>query len=73
MRKIITGIYMIKNTINNKKYIGSSVNIAHRKCTHFRELCSGIHSNEHLQSAFNKYGKENFKLMLNRDSILKIR
>jgi DNA ligase-1 len=56
-----TGIYEIKNIINNKTYIGSSTNIEQRWRKHISELNNNIHSNKHLQSSWNKYGKENFK------------
>jgi group I intron endonuclease len=54
------GIYRILNTINNKTYIGSSVNIDNRKYKHFWMLSRGIHDNEYLQKSFNKYGKDTF-------------
>lgn len=54
------GIYQIKNLINNKVYIGSSINLINRKYKHFWMLDSGIHDNEFLQKSFNKYGRKNF-------------
>lgn len=50
-----SGIYKITNTINNKFYIGSSVNLGKRKYKHKFELDKNIHSNIHLQRAWNKY------------------
>lgn len=55
------GIYRITNLINSKFYIGSSSNLKKRLYEHQRELNLGIHTNKHLQSAWNKYGEENFK------------
>ena len=55
-----TGIYKIINIINNKIYIGSSVNLYKRKKEHFNKLKKNIHKNIHLQSSYNKYGEENF-------------
>jgi group I intron endonuclease len=55
------GIYRIINIINNKIYIGSSSNLKSRKYKHFNSLLRDSHYNKHLQSAYNKYGKENFK------------
>lgn len=52
-----SGIYKITNTINNKVYIGSSVNISNREYKHFWMLDKGIHDNEYLQKSYNKYGK----------------
>lgn len=52
----MTGIYCITNLVNNKKYIGQSVDIENR-WYHEKKLY-GI--NKHLKSAFQKYGLENF-------------
>jgi group I intron endonuclease len=54
------GIYMIKNIIDSKIYIGSSVNIDSRKYKHFWMLNKKIHDNKYLQNAFNKFGESNF-------------
>lgn len=56
-----SGIYKICNTINSKFYIGSSINLDRRKNEHFRNLKNQTHTNNHLQSSWNKYGKENFE------------
>lgn len=55
-----SGIYIINNKINNKVYIGQSVDIDKRIKKHFNSLENGAHYNEHLQNAFNKYGRDNF-------------
>lgn len=55
------GIYKIINIINNKYYIGSSVDLQSRKANHFRKLKINRHHCAHLQNAWNKYGEENFK------------
>lgn len=52
-------VYQIKNTINNKCYVGSTVNKKRRWYEHRYFLQKGTHFNKHLQSAYNKYGKEN--------------
>ena len=56
-----SGIYLIKNIINNKVYIGSSVNIDRRWVQHKQDLTSGKHHSIHLQQAWDKYGEQNFK------------
>ena len=61
MRKNIqSGIYCIENTINNKKYIGQSVDVDSRWSKHQGSLNKGDHDNDYLQKSWNKYGKENF-------------
>jgi len=63
MKKIFyqkPGIYKIINLINNKVYIGSSINISVRITSHKHCLCKQKHVNSYLQRAFNKYGKHNF-------------
>jgi group I intron endonuclease len=54
------GIYQIRNLINNKRYIGSTVNIDKRWYEHKKSLRKNIHVNEYLQNAWNKYGEDNF-------------
>ena len=51
-----SGVYVIKNTINNKIYIGSAVNIYQRIKDHIKCLKSNSHKNSLLQNHFNKYG-----------------
>jgi len=55
------GIYKIENLINKKLYIGQSINIKRRWSYHKSKLKRNVHWNPHLQSAWNKYGEENFK------------
>ena len=44
-----SGIYCIKNLINNKIYVGSSVNIEQRFTEHKHGLNNNTHHNSHLQ------------------------
>jgi group I intron endonuclease len=55
-----SGIYLITNLLNNKKYVGSSVNIYNRYHTHKIKLKQKIHSNKHLEASYHKYGADNF-------------
>jgi len=55
-----TGIYNIRNIINNDIYVGSASNIKNRWNVHRHKLSNNKHVNIHLQRAFNKYGSENF-------------
>lgn len=47
------GIYQIKNTNNNKIYIGSAACFQVRWSQHKKELLLGKHPNKHLQAAYN--------------------
>lgn len=51
------GIYCIENIQTGKKYIGQQVNIRSRWYQHRNELRRGIHCNDYLQKAWNKYGE----------------
>ena len=56
-----TRIYIIKNIINNKFYIGSCSTQLHKRLNHhINSLQRNDHKNTHLQNAFNKYGEDNF-------------
>lgn len=68
------GIYQIRNKVNNKIYIGSSVDILRRWKEHKRRLRGDYHSNLHFQRSWNKHGENNFKfeiLMLSDELLLK--
>lgn len=53
-------IYSITNLENGKRYIGRTINPKARKKYHIDSLKEGCHHNNHLQSAWDKYGEENF-------------
>ena len=57
----MTGVYQIKNVVNNKIYIGSSNNLMRRIQGHKCILRKNKHHNCYLQRAWNKYGENNFK------------
>lgn len=58
------GIYKITNLINNKVYIGQSININKRIWTHKYELKNNKHDNIYLQNSFNKYGINDFNFSI---------
>lgn len=57
-------IYMIKNTINGKVYIGRTNDLKRRRREHLTNLRNNKHYNRHLQYSFNKYGETNFKFII---------
>lgn len=54
------GIYVIRNKINGKVYIGSAVSIQRRWWQHTSCLRLGTHHSAKLQAAWNKHGAEAF-------------
>lgn len=56
----MVGVYKIKNIVNDKFYIGSSIDIHKRWIKHKCELHKNRHHNRHLQHAFNLYGFDSF-------------
>lgn len=58
------GIYLIENTINSKKYIGSSIELLTRIKRHKYSLKKNVHKNSHLQAAYNSYGDSIFKYLI---------
>lgn len=59
-----SGIYEIINTVNNKRYIGSSKDVSRRLMQHLYCLRGNRHCNTYLQNSFNKYGEKLFKFLV---------
>lgn len=57
---MISGIYQIRNQVNDNRYIGSAMSIQRRWTAHLNALRRGGHNNLHLQNAFDKYGEAAF-------------
>lgn len=57
-----TGVYCIANTANGKRYVGSAAKSLRRRLRdHRRDLRDGVHTNQILQRAWNKYGETAFE------------
>ncbi len=59
-----SGIYIIKNKLNNNRYLGSSGDIERRLSNHRGLLRRGRHHSYKLQGSWNKHGEENFEFTL---------
>lgn len=58
------GVYLIKNIINGKEYVGSSRNLKRRERAHWNSLKAGAHRNGYLQNAYNLYGRQSFVFVI---------
>ena len=56
----VGGIYVIRNNVNGKVYVGSAVDFAKRWGGHRWRLENGRHHSRHLQAAWKIYGSEAF-------------
>jgi group I intron endonuclease len=54
-------VYQIKNIINGKMYVGSSIDVHQRWNSHKNRLKRGTHSNYLLQEEYNSYGEHAFE------------
>lgn len=57
----ISGIYIFRNKIDGKIYVGQSVSVITRRNQHLHLLRGGRHPSSYLQSAFRKYGEDAFE------------
>lgn len=55
-----TGIYKIVNTLNDKVYVGSAIDIETRWRRHKKMLVECSHHSKKLQNSYNKHGIDNF-------------
>jgi group I intron endonuclease len=59
-----SGIYIIRNAMNGKVYVGSSNQITERWKHHRSQLNIRKHANRHLQGAWNSYGRNTFEFIV---------
>lgn len=57
------GIYMIKNKIDGKMYVGQAVDIERR----WKQHCRGHNKYSYIDKAIKKHGKDNFELIVLRE------
>lgn len=61
---IEAGVYQIKNTVNNKIFIGSTNNLKSLNGVRFSLETNGYMPNRELQDEWNQYGKEAFEISI---------
>lgn len=59
-----SGVYAIRNSVNNKVYVGSAIDLYRRYYHHFGDLKRNKHTNDKLNKAVKKYGFANFSFCL---------
>lgn len=59
-----SGIYQIKNTLNNKVYVGSAVDIKQRWRIHKHKLNKLKHHSKKLQNSWLKHGENSFEFLV---------
>lgn len=64
-------IYRIVHFASGLCYVGQSNDPNHRRSNHYSHLNRNTHKNEHLQRAWNKYGREGFYFEVLERDILK--
>jgi group I intron endonuclease len=64
-----SGIYIITNKVNGKRYIGSSYNAKRRQVIHRYYLNRNKHQNQHLQRAWNIYGPQSFEFAVVEEAL----
>jgi group I intron endonuclease len=55
------GVYRLVNLFDDKVYVGGTVHLFRRKCSHFSLLKLGKHHSDRLQAAYNIYGRRAFR------------
>lgn len=54
------GVFQIRNTVNEKVFVGSSLNLPGIKNRHEFQLKMGGHPNKRLQAEYNEFGSDKF-------------
>lgn len=62
--KLVAGTYCIKNITNHKGYYGSSIDLNRRLHSHIKSLRGGNGQNVYLQRAYDKYGENQFEIVI---------
>jgi group I intron endonuclease len=63
-REKISGVYVIRNRVNGKSYVGSSNHVLPRFSDHRKRLRNGNHHSVKLQRSWDKNGAEAFEFVI---------
>ena len=61
-------IYLLKNNVNGKIYVGRTGRLSNRKKLHINSLRARRHPNKMLQEDFNKFGEDAFRFEIAEQS-----
>lgn len=61
---MVAGIYLIRNKVTSKTYVGSSIDIFRRWKAHILGLEKGCHRNQKLQRSWDKCGSKSFEFSI---------
>lgn len=64
MKKLKGGVYVIRNLVVDRIYIGSTVDFGNRRRQHLHKLRNNSHKNYLLQKDWNKYGEQAFQFKI---------
>lgn len=64
IKRYCSGVYAIRNDLNNKMYVGSSSNIRNRYEYHFDSIKKGKFVNKKLQEEVDKIGIDKFSFLI---------
>ncbi len=64
MREKISGVYLLRNKVNQRAYVGRSRDILGRYSGHINQLIDGSHSNKYLLDDYKKFGISNFEFQV---------
>ena len=59
-----TGVYILRNTLTGRVYVGATKDASEREWSHFGKLGRGVHDCKELQSDFDEMGRECFEFLV---------
>lgn len=59
-----TGVYILRNTLTGRVYVGATKDASEREWSHFGKLGRGVHDCKELQRDFDEIGRECFEFLV---------